>query len=280
MSAKLLAAAWDSAPPDPVSLVVLLYLTFRADDNGQRCFPSYKLLCDKTRLSESSVQRAVLALEKGGFLTRERGNGRGKASQYILSTSRIKGMQSDNLNTPKRYSHRPKKVVTRTGAEKVVTQTEKVVTQAKPPHPLIGVNTNKHEKSAPVLGFPDMPAEIPGEKPAAFSLPLWLDEEAWAGFVEMRKRIKKPLTGRALAIAVGKLERWRAEGYDPAAILDEATMNNWQGLWIPKGVLPSKPKARYVPGNPNNPDDWVRASFDPETGKHYDPHTNPPPRLA
>ena len=108
------------------------------------------------------------------------------------------------------------------------------------------------------------------------SLPLWLDRESWAGFLEMRKKIKKPMTDKAAKIAIGKLERWRAEGYDPTMVLNEAIMNNWQGLWIPKGpdgkpIQPVKQKAKVIPLDPNNPDDWIRASFDPETGRSFDP---------
>ena len=114
------------------------------------------------------------------------------------------------------------------------------------------------------------------------ALPLWLDQESWAGFIEMRKRIKKPLTDKAAKIAIGKLESWRTDGYNPTAILDEAIMNNWQGLYLPKGpdgktIAPAKPKVKVIPLDPNNPDDWIRASFDPETGRQFDP-ANPADR--
>lgn len=65
-------------------------------------------------------------------------------------------------------------------------------------------------------------------------LPDWIDAEAWAGYVEMRKAIKKPMTERAKKLALNKLVELRAKGYDPNAILDEATFSSWQGLWEPK----------------------------------------------
>lgn len=64
------------------------------------------------------------------------------------------------------------------------------------------------------------------------ALPEWLPTEAWEGFVEMRKNIKKPLkTAYAVKLAIGNLEKMRAEGHDVAAVLDQSTMNSWLGLF-------------------------------------------------
>lgn len=64
------------------------------------------------------------------------------------------------------------------------------------------------------------------------ALPDWMPLEAWEGFVEMRTKIKKPLkTDRAVKLAIGTLEKLRAEGQDVAAVLDQSTMNSWLGLF-------------------------------------------------
>jgi len=65
-------------------------------------------------------------------------------------------------------------------------------------------------------------------------LPDWLPVEAWNGYVEMRKRIKKPMTGRAEQLRLVDLQKFHDSGYDVAAILDQSTANNWTDLYEPK----------------------------------------------
>lgn len=65
-------------------------------------------------------------------------------------------------------------------------------------------------------------------------LPAWIDPDSWAGYVEMRKKIKHPLTERGMRIAIRKLDQMREEGYDPNASLDESTFRSWLGVF-PQG---------------------------------------------
>lgn len=63
------------------------------------------------------------------------------------------------------------------------------------------------------------------------ALPEWLPADAWAGYLDMRKKIKRPPTDRAVSLAIGILDKLRADGQDVAAVLDQSTMNSWQGLF-------------------------------------------------
>jgi len=64
-------------------------------------------------------------------------------------------------------------------------------------------------------------------------LPAWLDKEAWAGWLEMRRAMKRvPLTDRAQKIALNQLTAWHNLGFDTAYILDESTLRGWRGLFI------------------------------------------------
>lgn len=64
--------------------------------------------------------------------------------------------------------------------------------------------------------------------------PDWVPADAWAGYVEMRKKIKKPMTDRAAELRIADLDKFRASGFDLAAILDQSTANNWTDLYEPK----------------------------------------------
>lgn len=54
---------------------------------------------------------------------------------------------------------------------------------------------------------------------------------AWDGFIEMRKKIKKPLTGRAEILALRKLNGISKDVAVQIKVLDQSTFNDYQGLF-------------------------------------------------
>lgn len=71
-------------------------------------------------------------------------------------------------------------------------------------------------------------------------LPDWIDLDAWEGFVQMRKQIKKPLTERAKKLALRELDELRKQGQDPNAVLDQSTMHSWAGLFPLRSKAPQQ----------------------------------------
>jgi hypothetical protein len=63
------------------------------------------------------------------------------------------------------------------------------------------------------------------------NLPEWLGIEAWEGYIEMRAKIKKPLTKRSAVMALRTLNELRLQGYDPSMVLDQSTFMCWRGLF-------------------------------------------------
>ena len=66
------------------------------------------------------------------------------------------------------------------------------------------------------------------------ALPVFIDKEAWQGFCDMRKAIKKPMTPRAEVLVLKTLYALKAAGHDPNAALDQSTLCNWQDVYEPK----------------------------------------------
>lgn len=66
--------------------------------------------------------------------------------------------------------------------------------------------------------------------------PDWLPREAWTAFVEMRKKIRAPLTDNAVDLSIRELEKLKALGCDPEAVLNQSVMNSWRGLFEIKGA--------------------------------------------
>ena len=73
------------------------------------------------------------------------------------------------------------------------------------------------------------------EKPCAFSLDSYTKNaellEALDGFVEMRKKIKAPLTEHALSLLLKKLDGMGNTDEEKAAIVNQSVMNSWKGLF-------------------------------------------------
>ena len=68
------------------------------------------------------------------------------------------------------------------------------------------------------------------------ALPGYVDKEAWDGFEDMRRTIKKPLTVRAAKLILYELQRIKDAGHCPNAALDQSTNHCWAD------VYPSKDK--------------------------------------
>ena len=66
---------------------------------------------------------------------------------------------------------------------------------------------------------------------SGFQPPDWVPADAWGAYVEMREKIKKPLTPFAAKLAVKKLDEFRADGMEPGAVLEQSVFGSWQGLF-------------------------------------------------
>lgn len=91
------------------------------------------------------------------------------------------------------------------------------------------------------------------DKPIAPAEPLpdWIPAKPWGDFVEMRKKIKKPMTAAAEGLLVKALDQLRKEGHDAAAVLNQSIMNSWQGVFGLKpgaGQQPSGVTADWLKG--------------------------------
>ena len=69
------------------------------------------------------------------------------------------------------------------------------------------------------------------KNPVFADLPGWIPVDDWLAFRDMRKVIKKPMTDRAVELAILKLDGLRADGYDLTAVLQQSTLNCWQDLF-------------------------------------------------
>lgn len=104
------------------------------------------------------------------------------------------------------------------------------------------------------------------EDKAQAPLPDWLPMEAWSGFVEMRKRIRKPMTPRAQQLVLKALEDMRAKGLSVAQALDNSTRNSWVDVYAPKDAAAAtgaaKPGTDEYAAQHKTAGWWREAGFD------------------
>jgi len=62
-------------------------------------------------------------------------------------------------------------------------------------------------------------------------IPKEVPEELFHQYIEMREKIKKPMTGNAITLAYKKLAKLKEQGHDPVAVLEQSIFNSWQGLF-------------------------------------------------
>lgn len=74
-------------------------------------------------------------------------------------------------------------------------------------------------------------AEGAARKNGALALPTWLPGEPWKAWLEVRQRIKAPNTYRALKLALGDLDRLRADGQDVGAVIDQSVKRGWRAFF-------------------------------------------------
>lgn len=133
----------------------------------------------------------------------------------------------------------PKQVtdtVTQTGNGRTITQTGNSQPQPLPKQVTEQTITDLSNTPLPKQVTEPLPKQvITKEKKETiqkkYILPEWINPELWDGFIEMRKRIKKPLTDLAIKLAIKKLSGYRDNGEDPNEILERAILGSWQGLY-------------------------------------------------
>lgn len=62
-------------------------------------------------------------------------------------------------------------------------------------------------------------------------LPDWVPVDAWGAFLELRVKLRKPLTERGKELAIVRLKRFRGAGSDPREVLEQSVERSWLGLF-------------------------------------------------
>ncbi|MBW7475924.1 hypothetical protein K0T92_14355 [Paenibacillus oenotherae] len=76
--------------------------------------------------------------------------------------------------------------------------------------------------------------------------------ESLESFIEFRKKIKKPMTEKAVTLLMGNLDKLASNDEDKVAILEQSILNGWQGVFALKGDT-NQNRSRNQNGYSNKP---------------------------
>lgn len=205
--------------------MVLLMLADRTNKDTGLCIPSMDTLAKNCGMSKASVKRAIKALSELGFIAiHERFSDNVQLShQYELLAEQTE-RESNVMGVG---SHSTRGV----GADSTVGGSDSTRGVGSHSTPNLYKSFNQEfnqERDTP----PATRSALPAVKPSR--LPDWIDPAAWEGFVAMRKKIRAPLTERAITVTINELERLRSAGQNPNHCLDQSTQHAWRGVFAVK----------------------------------------------
>lgn len=227
MSVKCSSWAWETRVGNHTDKLVLLALADSANDDGE-CWPSIGAIAGKVECSKDTIIRSISRMEAANLIEitpRVDASGRQTSNRYRLLVGVAGGSQNatvEGRNLQGGEGRNLQGVITLNLSEGTIT----------PPTPRSSrVTAAKKPKTAAT----EKPAAA--TKPAAADsvLPDWLPRDAWDGFLAHRKAIKKPMTAKAIELAIGKLDQLRQAGNDPAAVLNQSVLSGWTGIFALKG---------------------------------------------
>jgi hypothetical protein len=87
--------------------------------------------------------------------------------------------------------------------------------------------------------------------------PAGVKPEVWESYIKQRREKRNPVTKSIYEGLCTSLEKWRAEGHDPNAIVATSAGNGWVGLFPPKDAKP-KTRLEFFPDNDEELVAWAR----------------------
>lgn len=181
---------------------------------------SVKKISDAVNLSISKVRTAISHLESTNELT-----SRAVGDFTIFTLKNYSLYQSGDKPDDKALADKPQPINSKMTGGPQMKRSQ-----------LATIEEGKKERKGPKVYYPD-------------------DEmlnQAFCDYVEMRRQIKKPMTDRAVILAMNKLKQLSSDGTgnmnqkEAVKILEQSVMNGWQG------VFPLKPEQRVLPRTKSN----------------------------
>jgi hypothetical protein len=195
-------------------LAVLSVILRHANSQTALAWPGVNKIAADAHLNRRNVIRSVQRLESLLLIGVDRG-GKGKSNRYRPSAA-SSGVHATSAT----------RATSGAGITQLVAPVSPEVVAPTPPEPL---------QSEPLQSEPRNKKGVPVE------LPDWLPSDIWELWIADRKERGKPMTTMAQKLAIRSLDKLRAEGHTPRAVIDNAIEKGWQGLYPPPAARSKAP---------------------------------------
>jgi len=239
MSLEASGWAWGQKVPGNQKLVLLALADFMHHETDT-CWASVDYLADKCSIARSTLKRALKALDEADLIEIEsRGN---RTNIYRLKPKAV-GVQNEPASSgvqyePLRGSNRTSQGfnMNLSGVQSEPQYSKDTVTNTTKD---TGMASDKKKE-----GRPKATTSKKKQAPKTVTLPASLNSpdilEAWAAYIEMRRKKRKEMTDFAAKLIIRKLERMGAN--DALTSLHNSITAGWTDVYEPKDETTPKGK--------------------------------------
>lgn len=234
--------------------LVLLVLANRHNSETGRCDPSLVRLAKDCGLDKTTVQRSLTALSERSLVERTRRKSEGvfASTAYVLQMG--VGAERTNVGAENTNPIDAENTNGRCAAHQGVGAERTINQEVKPGRePEAEAPAEKRSKLAVMKRIPR------GQNAHLSDVPLGMPIEPWTDYVSMRKERGKPLTATAAKLLAGKITKLKAEGHDPALLLNKASEHQWLTVYPGDDTKGAPRKVEYVELSPEEAaEQWER----------------------
>ena len=244
MSVRILTKVWES-DLSKTDMLVMLALADCADDDGV-LFPKTTYLAWKTGLTRQTVAATLTKFRDAGYISGTPSQGE-ESTRYQIAVHNLPEKSPWTRFKVRMSGHSGRETLSNppTGCSDPVKTAEVPCQNGKVPCQIHEGTLSKRRnrnKEEPSVEPSTEPSVEPSETSALFpeglvvknskpEIPGWVPADLWADFVEMRKKLKAPMTDRAMELAVKELGKLQVQGYSPTEVLEQSIMRGWKGLF-------------------------------------------------
>lgn len=184
------------------ALLVLCAVALHGDADGW-CWPSQSLIADIAGISRQMVGRYLAQLEVEG---------------YIKRRPRVRedgGRTSDEIRIL--YDTASDATLEVAPPEISVIAPPAIPEVAPPAIPEVALRNHKNRPNK--------------QTNRTEGAPGWLPAEEWLAFLEMRKKLRAPMTDASTRRTLSELDKLRQDGHDPAEVLMQSVQHAWRGVF-------------------------------------------------
>lgn len=242
------ARDWAFSQDIKPSSVKFVLVTLADMAQSDEAYAAIATVAEKTGQDRKTVIAALKKLEEMGHIA-DTGKRIGRTGQIPVYKLNLTGVKSTENGTVK-----PEETVPFFPDNSTVFPSKSTVF----PSNSTENGTRNHKEPLLTVIEPKKDIGAKKEKKEAFVLPDWIPLDAWNGYLDMRKKKKKPPTDYARDLLIKELEKLQNEGHDLTKVLNNSIKNDWTDLYGNKNTL--KTSVQGIKGQPQ-PDNFAAINY-------------------